>query len=71
MWEAVNSAQLTVVILVDGHGGWLQDTDFESLMDPERDFIRFFVRNLQEGQIMSAGGVKAEGSVSVLPCPGR
>lgn len=44
MWEAF---KLTVVILIDGHGGWLQDTNFEPLMDPKCDLFWFFVRNLQ------------------------
>lgn len=28
-----------VVILVDGHGGGLQDTDWDLLVDPKRDFF--------------------------------
>lgn len=38
MWEDFIS-KLTVVILVDGHGGGLQDTDWDLLVDPKRDFF--------------------------------
>lgn len=38
MWED-SISKLTVVILVDGHGGGLQDTDWDLLVDPKRDFF--------------------------------
>lgn len=66
--------KLTVVILVDRHGGRLQNAGFEPLMDPKCDFFWLCMRNLQEGQ-KSAPRETTQGRkmcrVNALPCPGR
>lgn len=66
--------KLTVVILVDRHGGRLQNADFVPLMDPKCDFFWLCVRNLREGQ-KSAPRETTRGRkmcrVKALPCPGR
>lgn len=41
-------SKLTFVILIDGHGGWLQDATSVPLIHPKCDLFWFFVRNLQE-----------------------
>lgn len=43
----LTSLKLTVIVFVHGHSSWLQDANFELLVDPEGDFFWLSVRNLR------------------------